>query len=65
MAISRSDWKCIGEYLEGNNSGIYRLWTPGGWLVAVSADLISGDVEGWSPVHSMTFVPDPEHKWNP
>ncbi len=35
----------------------YRAKVPGGWLVRATG------TSGANP--SLTFVPDPEHKWNP
>lgn len=47
--------------LESNHGVVYRCKIEGGWLVQMSAV-----AEGMGPLKSLslTFVPDPEHKWN-
>lgn len=53
-----------------HNNGFYLRRTPifGGWLVNSIYDVLSSQGEysstGSEFTGSMTFVPDPEHKWD-
>lgn len=59
------EWEKVGKGPE--NSGIYRSWVPGGWLVLASfGDLNNTDVGFINTLaSSITFYPDPEHQWDP
>jgi len=57
------------EEVKQNTSGIlYRVQLCGGWLVKEVQDVCQYDgiemlAQGYSWTTSITFVPDPEHKW--
>ena len=67
----------IWENIENDHTGyLYRAKVPGGWLVKVVEDVISQQPSGM--IHpqinyqigyewrtSITFMPDPDHEWNP
>lgn len=59
------EWKSIGRTPD-SGAYIYRTSVPGGWLVLVDkekATYTDGDYFAYAT--SITFCPDPEHKWNP
>ena len=58
----RSGWKYIEK-------GLHRAKIPGGWLVKLTIEVNVDPGEGahWyseTRAVSLTFVPDPEHKWD-
>jgi hypothetical protein len=55
-------WAGLPNRGMGLNSEINRAKVPGGWLVFVSVQ--SPSRAGESAGSGLTFVPDPEHKWD-
>ena len=58
------------EGIDTDQGTLWRLKVEGGWLVKVDYEVIQhfpdGRFEsGWDWRPSLTFVPDPTHKWNP
>jgi hypothetical protein len=61
-------WQAIEETYDGKHEPpnsyrgyTYRAWVPGGWLVAIWAGDSDAD-HAWGG--GLTFVPDPERKWD-
>jgi hypothetical protein len=60
------------ERIEGQSGGLVgerspevrRAKIPGGWLVESTRQAITGNSSGSGLGVGLTFVPDPEHKWD-
>ena len=67
-AAKRVKW----ERIEGQGGGLVgerspevrRAKIPGGWLVETTRQAITGNSNGGGLGVGLTFVPDPEHKWD-
>lgn len=56
MALS---WESIGPAPGRSHEGTYRAKVLGGWLVGFQ------DFKGDAGMGGLTFVPDPDHEWEP